>query len=78
MSIGDDSTIQLAFTKKGITINRPSNNEGRDIESIGSDSNKVDEIGIVDTNRTAKSKDVVKAAADFHTFKTRLAFTKLK
>lgn len=52
-------------TKDDKAINIPSTNKNKGIKEVGSDSNKVGDVGIVDANRMAKSKGLTKAEAGF-------------
>lgn len=78
MSIGKSSTTQLVFTKDDIAIDRQSTNEGKAIKGISSDSNEVDNVDVVDTNRTAKFKYLIKTGIGFLIPGDRLAFIKLR
>lgn len=66
--------------KDGFAINRLSTNKNGTIEGVNGDGNEVDNVCIVNINKTsmAKSRDLVKVGASFFTPGGRLAFTKLK
>lgn len=55
-----------------------STNQDRVIEEADSNDNEIDDVGIIDINKTAKSKDLVNTRAGFFIPKARLAFIKLK
>lgn len=78
VSTSEGSIIYLASIKNGIAIDELPTGKDKAIKEVGDNSNKVDNVGIVNTNKIAKFKDLIKAKAGFFTFGIRLVFTKLR
>lgn len=77
MSTGDGNTTSLVPTKDDNTINVPSINKGRVIKRVGGHGLKIDYIHVVNANKIAESKNLIKDGVGFVTPEARLAFTKL-
>lgn len=55
-----------------------STNDGRAIKGVGGDGNKVDNVAIINTNKTAKFKNLIKVGAGFLTLRAKLTFIQLR
>lgn len=70
----------MTFIKNNITIDGLSTNKNKTVNKVGSDGNKVNNVGIIVINwkSMAKSKNLVKAKVSLLIPKAKLVFTKLK
>lgn len=78
LSTGAGNSTYLISTKNSIVIDWLIIIEGRAIKEVSVDGNEIDEIGIVDPNRIAKSKDLITTKVSFLISKARLPFLVLK
>lgn len=78
VSTSEGSTTQLMATRDGITIQQSFSNKSKTIKGFSGDGNELDDVSIVDANKMAKCKDLIKVRVSFLTPGARLVFTKLR
>lgn len=78
MFTNKSSATQLASNKDIITINGSPTSESKVIKGVDGDGNEIDNVDIIDANRTTKFNNLVKTGVGFFTLGPRLVFIKLR